>query len=223
MVQGQSFHSGSKSRGPQAHTHPHTLEMFWQRTLVASVLAIGAQAGIGGLVVEGLSRNSPGVERRLEEMAMANLEARGYVEARQSEGPGIDTPLNSDGSIDMEAWNAAVNTACRNALRSLELASNPSGACVCYNLPALNNSTGTFQADLRLFQLSQPTGQFQGIPQEKIEVELSYHGASVSEVNQQTVNRVKARQENTGDLKLLQSYLFVGQVDKDQMSGEVDK
>lgn len=124
----------------------------------------------------------------------------------------------------MGAWNTMANTACQAALKTLHTASNPSGTCVCYNLPLLNNSTGTFEADLRLFQLSEPTGDFQGIPQDSIEVELSYNGASVSEVNQQPVKRIKARQNNntTGDLPLLQSYLFIGQVDEDQMSGGVD-
>ncbi len=197
--------------------------MLWQRTLAASLLATGAQAGIGGLIMEGLARNSPAVERRLEEIAKANLRARGYVEVRAVS----NTPLNADGSLDMTAWNEAANTACRDALQNLQLASNPSGACVCYNLPLLNNATGTFEADLRLFQLNEPTGQFQGIPQDKIEVELSYNGASVSEVSQQSVGSgdLKPRQATTqttnGDLKLLQSYLFVGQVDKDQMTGQV--
>ena len=173
--------------------------------------------------MEGLARNSPAVERRLEEIAKANLRARGYVEVRAVS----NTPLNADGSLDMTAWNEAANTACRDALQNLQLASNPSGACVCYNLPLLNNATGTFEADLRLFQLNEPTGQFQGIPQDKIEVELSYNGASVSEVSQQSVGSgdLKPRQATTqttnGDLKLLQSYLFVGQVDKDQMTGQV--
>lgn len=206
--------------------------MFWQRTLVASLLATGAQAGIGDLLAESMTRNSPAVERRLEEIAKASVRSRGFLDTRQADEQGSATPLKADGSLDMEAWDEAANAACRDALRKLTLASNPSGACVCYNLPLLNNATGTFEADLRLFQLNQPTGQFQGIPQEKIEVELSYHGASVSEVKRQSVGAsdLKTRQtngnnnninSNNGDLKLLQSYLFVGQVDKDQMTGQV--
>jgi hypothetical protein len=201
--------------------------MLWQSTLVASVLAIGAQAGIGNLIIEGRTRNSPAVERSLEDMARASLRARSQLEARQSEGQGSTAPLQADGSLDIEAWNEAANTACREALRALPHASNPSGTCVCYNLPLLDNSTGTFEADLRLFQLSQPTGQFQGIPQGQIEVELNYNGASVTEVNKQAVSGLKVRQQDNGnnnkagDLRLLQSYLFVGQVDKNRMTGEM--
>ncbi|KAK4182815.1 hypothetical protein QBC35DRAFT_140611 [Podospora australis] len=206
--------------------------MFWQRTLVASLLAMGVQASIGNMIMEGMTRNSPGVERRLQEIAKSSLMARGYLETRQSTGQGSNTPLNPDGSINMEAWNEAANTACREALRSLTLASNPSGACVCYNLPALNNVTGTFEADLRLFQLNEPTGDFAGLPQDKIEVGLSYRGASVSPIDAAEASRavapggIAARQENVGNatndnLKLLQSYLFVGQIDKDAMDDDI--
>ncbi|KAK3903381.1 hypothetical protein C8A05DRAFT_32880 [Staphylotrichum tortipilum] len=208
--------------------------MLWQRTLVASILAAGAQAGLSDLIMEGLTQGNAGMERRLEGMAKANIRARGFLEARQAEvgAAAGSAPLKPDGSLDMEAWNTAANAACREALQSLQLATNPSGACVCYNLPLLNNVTGTFEADLRLFQLNEPTGLFQGIPQGTIEVELFYNGASVTEVSQQPVSSagVRARQvsinngtaaADQGNLRLLQSYLFVGQVDKDQMKDEV--
>jgi hypothetical protein len=207
--------------------------MLWQRALVAALLAIGAQAGFSDLIVEGLTQGNTGMERRLEDMAKANLRARGHLETRQATlGNAASAPLKADGSLDMEAWNEAANAACRESLQTLQLATNPSGACVCYNLPLLNNQTGTFEADLRLFQLNEPTGPFQGIPQGTIEVELFYNGASVTEVSQQPVTSagVKVRQvsinngttdANTGNLRLLQSYLFVGQVDKDQMTGQI--
>ncbi len=85
-----------------------------------------------------------------------------------------------------------------------------------------------------MYQLSTPTGQFAGIPGQNIQVGLSYSGASVSPVSAQTASqkvvtapKIVARQdasitdnitEINPDLKLLQTYLFVGQVDKSQMS-----
>lgn len=201
--------------------------MLWQTTFAASLLAIGAQAGIGGLLAEGMTRGSPSVERRLKEIAKANLRARGYMptlQTRQSTGFGSNTPVNPDGSIDMAAWDEAATAACRDALRSLPLASNPSGTCVCYNLPALNNVTGAFEADLRLFQVSEPTGDFQGIPQDQIDVSLTYRGASVTEISREQAERmtvvspgILARQDDGEELRLLQSYLFIGQVDGTEM------
>lgn len=188
--------------------------MLWPRTLVASLLASGAQAGIGELIAEGMTRNSPSLERRMQEIAKLSLQARGYVEARQTTtGPGSNTMLNADGTINMSVWDQAANEACIKSLRELPQASNPSGTCVCYNLPALNNATGAFRADLRLYRLGLPTGDFQGIPPEQVKVGLSYSGASVSQVS------VGAPPTNTiGDLELLQTYSFIGQIDSTQMS-----
>ncbi|KAK4130255.1 hypothetical protein BT67DRAFT_228129 [Trichocladium antarcticum] len=200
--------------------------MLWQRTLLASLLAIGAEAaGIGALAVDGLSRDRPSAERRLPLV-------RGLSHTRQATGADTGTPLKADGSLDVAAWNDAANKACRDALRNLPQASNPSGACVCYNLPILNNNTGTFEADLRLFQASEPTGEFEGIPQAQIEVELNYRGASVTEVKSTgeaesvvapPAADLSARQDDAADLKLLQSYLFIGEVDKDQMSDQINE
>ncbi|KAK4202419.1 hypothetical protein QBC40DRAFT_44170 [Triangularia verruculosa] len=196
--------------------------MIWQRTLVASLLAMGAQAGIGDMVAEGMVKGSPSVERRLQEIAKANILSRGYMEIRQvpglSTGIGSNTPLNADGTIDMDKWNEQVNQACRDSLSTLNVASNPSGACICYNLPVLNNVTGTFEADLRLFQVSAPTGDFQGIPQERINVSLSYNGASVAMKNGVTPGGPEPAEE--GNLRLLRSFVFVGQINNDAMGGE---
>ncbi|KAK4175765.1 hypothetical protein QBC36DRAFT_19252 [Triangularia setosa] len=197
--------------------------MIWQRTFVVSLLAMGAQAGIGDMVAEGMMRGSPSVERRLQEIAKANIMSRGYMEIRQvpglSTGIGSNTPLNPDGTIDMEAWNEAVNNACRESLSTLNIASNPSGACICYNLPVLNNITGAFEADLRLFQISEPRAEFQGIPQERINVSLSYNGASVAMKNGVTPGGPEPAQD--GNLRLLRSFLFVGQINNDAMEDEI--
>lgn len=204
--------------------------MLWQTALVASLLAFGAQAGIGDLIVEGMSRNSPAVERRLQEIAKSSLKARGLVESRQAAiQPSL---LNPDGTINMSAWDSAANEACQTALRQLPQASNPSGTAICYNLPALDNRTGTFEADLRLFRLGQPTGDFLGIPPQNVQVGLTYRGASVSPVSMGRASRAAASTVAAGNaaisarqtqinpnetLDLLQTYLFVGQIDKTKM------
>lgn len=206
------------------------MKMIWQTTLVASLLASGAQAGIGDLIVEGMTRNSPAVERRLQEIAKSSILARGYIESRQA------TPqpnlVNADGTLNMAAWDAEANEACQIALSQLPQASNPSGTCVCYNLPRMNNQTGAFEADLRLFRRGEPTGDFLGIPPQNVQVGLSYRGASVSPVSMGRTTRPAAssvaagasglsvRQAQTSPnetLELLQTYLFVGQIDRDQM------
>lgn len=200
--------------------------MIWQKGIIAAALAVaGVQAGgIGELIVEGMSRNSPSYERRMAEIAKRSLVLRGaMLEIRQSQG--TEALMNPNGTLNMTLWDAIANSACIEALRALPEASNPSGTCVCYNLPALNQTQGTFLADLRLYQLGTATGDFAGIPPERIEVGLRYKGASVSPTSPETAAQkvvgaaVTARQspgELNGDLKLLQTYMFLGQIDQAQ-------
>ncbi|KAL2163959.1 hypothetical protein VTH06DRAFT_3172 [Thermothelomyces fergusii] len=210
--------------------------MLWRRVFIAFSLAVRAQAGISGLITDGLSHSNRPMERRMDAMAEATLQARGYLEARGDEDQDQDqdqdpilagesnTPLHADGSINMEEWNNMVDKACQDALRLVGVPTNPSGTCVCYNVPLLNNRTGAFEADLRLYQLGEPTGDFQGVPQQNIEVELSYNGASVTPVNPEKGSSLKARQEVAdGEMRMVQSYMFVGQIDKDKMEGKVTR
>lgn len=188
--------------------------MFWQVGLSA-LLAVGAQAGgIGSLVAEGyLSGRSPrSLESRMAEDAMDRV-----VVSRQLQST---VQFNTNGSVNMTAWDAQVTAACEAALSKLAEASNPSGTCTCYNLPVLNNATGAFEADLRLYQISAARAEFAGIPADQVQVALSYNGASVSPVSAATAGaKVVGRQTASGaSLKLLQTYLFIGQVDPNKMS-----
>ncbi|EPE10966.1 hypothetical protein F503_06061 [Ophiostoma piceae UAMH 11346] len=137
--------------------------------------------------------------------------------------------LNADGTINMTAWDNTATVACNIALAKLPESSNPSGTCTCYNLPALNNVTGAFEADLRLYQISTPRGTFSGISPENIQVGLSYSGASVSPVSVATASKLVIGRDTstssnttTPGLKILQQYLFVGQINKDLMTTSMD-
>jgi hypothetical protein len=169
----------------------------------------------------------------MQEIAKATLQYRSALEERQqqpagpSSGPDSNVVLNPDGTINMTAWDALATESCNTALSHLPEASNPSGTCICYNLPALDNVTGAFEADLRVYQLSTPSGAFSGIAAKDIQVGLSYKGASVSPVTAQTASKkvTVVTRQNTVDpgiinpnLKLLQTYLFVGQIDKNQLA-----
>ncbi|KAF2456848.1 hypothetical protein BDY21DRAFT_287294 [Lineolata rhizophorae] len=95
------------------------------------------------------------------------------------------TPQMGDASqIDLDAWEEQTSAACENALQSLNgEASNPSGMAVCYNLPFLDNETGVFQAELRVYNVSAPIPPWTGVSTQDITVALSYLGATVQNVN----------------------------------------
>lgn len=138
-------------------------------------------------------------------------------------------------TMTVAEWDTETMAACTTALETLNgVASNAAGMAVCYNLPYLDNSTGVFQADLRLFTISAPTGNFVNIPQQNVMVGLSYAGATVSAVNNSAIG-VTARSEGSSliswprDLTemnrrstlpvMQQAYAFVGQINKDQLAG----
>lgn len=182
--------------------------MIWTTSIAASLLVTGAYAGVG---------------------RMAGMEPRDVVETRLAEDEVTPTMLErrqssinltpNQSSMNMSQWNAETSAACTTALSQLSVASNPSGTAVCYNIPSLDTNTGTFMADLRLFQVSSATGDFSSIPQQNIQVELQYKGASVSSVNQ-TSSSVAARglEARAVNPTPLQTYLFVGQIDQAQLA-----
>ncbi|ROW07078.1 hypothetical protein VPNG_06637 [Cytospora leucostoma] len=191
--------------------------MFWKAGATV-LLAAGAHAGgVADLVAEGIltGRSPSSLEQRMQDDAARLI----VVERRASS----TAQASQNGTMDMEAWDTEVNAACQSALSKLHKASNPSGTCTCYNLPVINNQTGAFEADLRLYQLSDPTGDFDGISAEQIQVSLSYNGASVSPVNTTTaaekVSSIR-RQDTQGKPTLLQTYMFVGQVDADKLQAD---
>lgn len=185
--------------------------MMW-KTGITAVFAVGAQAGgVADLVAEGMltGRSSLSLESRMDDMANNHV-----VVTRQT-----STVLNGTNTMNMTAWDIEVNAACQNALSKLAQATNPSGTCTCYNLPALNNNTGAFEADLRLYQISAARDDFAGISQNQIQVSLSYNGASVSPVTAQTAAaKVGAAKRQNTNVQLLQTYMFVGQIDQDKMA-----
>lgn len=189
--------------------------MYWHAGVTA-LLAVGAQAGgVADLVAEGVltGRSSRSLETRMSEDALNHV-----VVTRQLQA---DVQLNANGTVNMTAWETTVNAACMAALAKLTEATNPSGTCTCYNLPAINNETGAFEADLRLYQLSTARDDFAGIPADQVQVSLSYNGASVSPVSAATAAQKLSARQNT-NLKLLQTYLFVGQIDPTKLSQSRD-
>jgi hypothetical protein len=93
-------------------------------------------------------------------------------------------------TVNITQWNENVLSSCTTQLQSLNGdAGNPSGMVACYNLPFWDNSTGVFHADLRLFMVSQPTGEFAGISAENVQVDLAYASANVQSVDNAALRR----------------------------------
>jgi hypothetical protein len=127
--------------------------------------------------------------------------------------------------VNVTAWDQETAAACTSTLEALNgVASNPAGMAVCYNLPYLDNTTGVFEADLRLYMIAPPTGAFATISSANVQVGLAYNGATVSPVNASSLKRSatdnavsliswpRGIQKRVETPTLLQAYAFVGQI-----------
>lgn len=151
--------------------------------------------------------------------------AEAMVEERAERRQSSSTP-----QMNVTAWNEQTEAACNTALMMLNgVASNPAGMAVCYNLPYLDNSTGVFQADLRLYMISNPSGDFSGVPAQNVTVGLQYFGASVQTINPSELEKRDVRSwpstESESEIEkraamtpsLVQSYAFIGQINMNLM------
>ena len=89
-------------------------------------------------------------------------------------------PLLANGSIDTTQWNTEATTACMNAIDMLNgNSSNPTGLVACFNVPYLDQTNGTFEAEVRIFNVSIPTGQWVGVTTSQMTVGLNFQDATI--------------------------------------------
>ncbi|KAB8297674.1 hypothetical protein EYC80_001482 [Monilinia laxa] len=199
--------------------------MFWHAAATLSLLLAG-HVSAGGVMDMKL------VVRRDNKEELLRRYIDNIVEDRRRSI--TDAAPVTTAATSLSDWNTQTEAACSQALDLLDMQNtDPSGLAVCYNLPYVDNSTGVFKADLRLYNVSAPTGAFANIPSQDVQVGLNYAEATVSVVNMSTLmsrsesegtsliswpRAIRKRQStnSTGRrLNLVQSYAFVGQMNKE--------
>lgn len=134
------------------------------------------------------------------------------VVRRQSPGARNETAIQQ---LDLQAWAKETTQKCVEKLQTITKASNPSGIAVCYNLPFLSTDSGVFAADLRLYQISDPEGEWAEIGG-SIDVALVYNGAAVQLRNESAEEAAATQQAsaNTEGPQKVQEFHFIGQIDR---------
>ncbi|KAI0481971.1 hypothetical protein GGR56DRAFT_669896 [Xylariaceae sp. FL0804] len=187
---------------------------------VASLLATGAYASVGNIFADvGAITARTALEPRLEYLGHDTLETRAST---------------TNSTFNLATWNTDTEAACQSALSTVTVATNPAGAAACYNIAQLDTTTGAFMADLRMFQISTPTGDFAGIDPQDIQGGVAYSGSTVSLVNQTVNGNLTTKRSNVGEDEsvtvsrrqtnthtLLQTYMFVGQINKNEISNSM--
>jgi len=148
---------------------------MWSTTLVVSLLLSShVHAGISAHIPRSIRRDN-----RIEDMARRFIDDQ-TIDRREA------SPPESSSST----WGNQTQAACTAKLAALNgVASNPAGMAVCYNIPSLNTTDGSFYADLRLYMIAAPTGDFAGIPAQDVTVSLNYPNATVSLINDSMLMR----------------------------------
>jgi hypothetical protein len=84
-------------------------------------------------------------------------------------------------AADPATWNNEAGQKCAEAVARLGgHASNPSGMAACYNIPYLDDTRGTFEAEVRIFNVSSATGNFVGVTLGTMMLNLMYANASLT-------------------------------------------
>ncbi|KAF9730923.1 hypothetical protein PMIN06_005804 [Paraphaeosphaeria minitans] len=160
--------------------------MLFNNALVGGLMLAG-YASAKAPSVNPLFKRADHVENMLRRDAdlMATLTRRQDANGAQSAPQISTTPASGDAAMaDLAKWDEQTKAACGSALTVLNgQASNPSGIAVCYNLPFLDNQTGIFQAELRMYNVSAPIDPWKGVTAGDVNMALSYLGATVQNTN----------------------------------------
>ena len=94
-----------------------------------------------------------------------------------TDAPGASSSAVPVKTGSMPADNA-IQVACVQALTAMNgMISSPSGMTVCYNINFFDNSTGSFQASLMLYQVTDPIGDWATVSTNSTSMSLQYPGS----------------------------------------------
>ncbi|KAJ4315229.1 hypothetical protein N0V94_006047 [Neodidymelliopsis sp. IMI 364377] len=167
--------------------------MLFKTTALIGLLTAGHAAAFKLGQVDTVLRRGQDLEEVLRRDAglLATLTQRQDANAADTAPLASLTPASGDASkADLQKWEEQTRAACMQTLGNLNgQASNPSGIAVCYNVPFLDNSTGVFQAELRMYNVSAPVDPWQSVTAADVSMTLSYLGATVQAMNMNNTKR----------------------------------
>lgn len=155
---------------------------FVAAILVGRVLA-GGLSDVAAPIITREDFMEGSIRRYVEDADTIKRDAESSIGRRQS------TASPATG-MTVGQWDAQTQAACTSTLAKLNgKATNDAGMAVCYNIAQWNDTDGSFKADLRLFKVSPPTGQFTNIPAQDVKINLTYVGANATLVDSAEIGR----------------------------------
>tara|TARA_R110002003_G_scaffold42_11_gene3136 strand:- start:2687 stop:3373 length:687 start_codon:yes stop_codon:yes gene_type:complete len=216
--------------------------MLLKSVLIGGLIAAGHATAIKLRHVNALLQRGDDVEDvlRREAELVATLTRRQNADPADTAPLASLTPASGDASrADLAKWEEDTRNACMQTLSNLNgQASNPSGIAVCYNLPFLDNKTGVFQAELRMYNVSAPINPWAGVTAADVSMTLSYLGATVQNMNGTFTKRdiswppIRAREpsdgmlverQNINGMTELKVLMYVGRINSNLMGSAMNQ
>lgn len=153
--------------------------------------------------------------RRHDDMSDLVRRASEYYEGDlERRSPQSSSP---DGNLSLSTptveRNASTLQACVTGMQNMKAVSNVAGFAACYNVLDWHaNMNGMFQADLRLFQFANATGQFADVPMSAITVQLDYPNSTQFSIlmNAKRDTAALGKRQATSNFTQIQQYSLVG-------------
>lgn len=151
----------------------------------------------------------------------------GHVAPLAKRAEGIRTEQDAQ-KLDLEAWSRDTVHACAQRLAQVATTTptpNQPGVAGCWNVPLLVESTGVFAADLRLFRVAEPTGDWKDIDVSSYNVSVKYDGgAAIQPRNMTAKERVASEEGMKGsNLTKLVDSQFIGDLDRALITAQLSE
>jgi hypothetical protein len=214
--------------------------MLFKSALIGGLVAAGHANAIKLRQVNALVQRSD-VERGLlgDAEHIVTLTQRQEANSADTAPLASISPATGDASqANVAQWEEQTRQACMDSLGSLNgQASNPSGIAVCYNLPFLDNTTGVFQAELRMYNVSAPIDPWVGVTAADVSMTLSYLGATVQNmagnftkrdltwppVRREVSDGLLVERQNINTMTEMKVLMYVGRINSNLMGSAMTK
>lgn len=215
--------------------------MLFKTAALGGLLAAGHVAAVKLGEVNAALRRGEDLEEvlRRDSGLLATLTQRQDANAADTAPLASLMPASGDASKgNLAKWEEETRAACMQTLGNLNgQASNPSGIAICYNVPFLDNSTGVFQVELRMYNVSAPVDPWQGVTAADVSMTISYLGATVQAMNmnntKREVSEARARarwndgtlvqRQTISTMTELKTLMYVGKINSNLMGPAMTK
>jgi hypothetical protein len=135
--------------------------------------------------------------------AMLDREARDIMRRmeRRQDSAGQLTPVGGN-------MNETISSACVGTLSQITTITNDAGMAACYNILQADKNTGIFQADIRLYQIQPPSGQFIGVASNQMLANLVFPSSTTFNV----LMKRKLGKRQSSSMSELQQYSLQGNI-----------